>query len=393
MKKVKSDNSYKLGIICPSDFVYGVRGGAAGFISNIMNDFTAEKVTIFGISVSNNNPWEHISINEKVKFVPICKLKYPSKIPMRLKVLIYYFIFRKKILENHIDLLYIHMPECCLPFIFFKKVPVIYHQHGSANPVALSQFNYARTNFFQNVFELILKLIYRNADHIIAIDRFCYAKAINNGAEKTATLLRNAIDTNRYKPNDTLRQVARQKYEITQSQYVILFVGRIEKTKGVLHLLECVTQLNAKKLKFHIFFAGDGSYLPFANNYVKENKFNDCVTFLGRVDHDQLPLYYNMADVLALPSDMEGIPMVILESLSCGTPVVASRVGGIPEIVDHGRNGFLVDDLSPENLTNMIIKTFKMNKERKTISTSVHRFSTFEYMIQFDKIINKLLGS
>ena len=124
------------------------------------------------------------------------------------------------------------MPECCLLFIFFKKVPVIYHQHGSANPVALSKFNYARTNFFQNVFELILKLIYRNADWIIAIDRFCYTQAINNGAEKTTTLLRNAIDNNRYKPNDSLRQIGRQKHGIVQSQYVILFVGRIEKTKG-----------------------------------------------------------------------------------------------------------------------------------------------------------------
>ena len=391
MNRYKSSKSYNLGIICPSDFIYGVRGGAAGFISNIMNDFTAEKITIFGVSMSDNSPWEGKSINEKVKFIPICKIKYPSKIPMRLKVLIYYFIFRKKILENHIDLLYIHMPECCLPFIFFKKVPVIYHQHGSANPVALSKYNYARTSFFQNLFEFILRLIYRNADWIIAIDRFCYIKAINNGAGKTTTLLRNAIDIKRYKPNDILRKAGRQEHGIIQGQYVILFVGRIEKTKGVLHLLKCVAQLDSKKLKFHIFFAGDGSFLPFAKNYVKDNRFDNYVTFLGRVDHEKLSLYYNMADVMVLPSDMEGIPMVILESLSCGTPVVASRVGGIPDIVDHGHNGFLVDDLSPENLTNMILKALKMNKERKAISTSVHRFSASEYMIHFDHIIDKLL--
>ena len=87
MKTIRSEKSYRLGVICPSDFVYGVSGGAAGFISNIMSNFSAEKVIIFGISLSHITPWECITINEKVKFIPICKLKYPSKIPMRLKVI------------------------------------------------------------------------------------------------------------------------------------------------------------------------------------------------------------------------------------------------------------------------------------------------------------------
>jgi glycosyltransferase involved in cell wall biosynthesis len=145
------------------------------------------------------------------------------------------------------------------------------------------------------------------------------------------------------------------------------------------------------KIEFHIFFAGEGSFISFAKDFVEVNKFDGFVTFLGHVDHDKLPLFYNMADVLVLPSNMEGIPMVILESLSCGTPVVASRVGGIPDLIDHGMNGFLVDDISPKNLTNFIVKAVQMEKEGKKISNSVRRFSTSEYMGRFDSIIKNIL--
>ena len=88
-----------------------------------------------------------------------------------------------------------------------------------------------------------------------------------------------------------------------------------------------------------------------------KNNFSDNITFLGHVSHEDLPSYYNMADILTLPSDMEGIPMVILESLACGTPVVSSNVGGIPDIIANGINGIVLDDLSPDQLASAIIET------------------------------------
>jgi glycosyltransferase involved in cell wall biosynthesis len=393
MNNSELQNRFKLGVICASDFVLGVRGGAAGFVSNVMDDFSADQVIVFGISLGYSNPWEAIKINDKVHFLPICKLSYPSIIPMRLKVLLFYFLYRNKIYKHNIDLLYIHTLECCLPFIFFKKAPLIYHQHGSANPVELSRFSYARSLLFKKIFELILKLVHKKIDWIIAIDRLCYLKAINNGAEKKTTLLRNAINIKIFKPNKKYREYGLLKYKIDKDKRVILFVGRIEKTKGVMHLIKCITYFKLNKIRFHIFFAGDGSYLQIAKNYVKENDFDYCVTFLGSVGHSELPIYYNMADVLVLPSEMEGIPMVILESLACGTPVVASRVGGIPDIIINGKNGFLVDDLSQEYLAKNIIKALNNNINRETIASTVNQYSNNEFMRHFDEITKKLISS
>ena len=155
-----------------------------------------------------------------------------------------------------------------MPFTFFNKIPVIYHQHGSANPVALSRFNYARTKFFQGIFKLISKWIYRYADWIIAIDDLCYEEARSYRAEKKTTLLRNAINIDRYKQNDNLRQVGRDRFGIAKDKYVLLFAGRIEETKGVLRLLKCIPYLKSK-IEFHIFFAGEGSFYFVCQRFCK----------------------------------------------------------------------------------------------------------------------------
>ena len=68
----------------------------------------------------------------------------------------------------------------------------------------------------------------------------------------------------------------------------------------------------------------------------------DLATFLGRRDQDELPYYYSAADVCIVPSHYESFGLVALEALACGTPVVASRVGGLTYIVEDGVNGFLV---------------------------------------------------
>ncbi len=81
--------------------------------------------------------------------------------------------------------------------------------------------------------------------------------------------------------------------------------------------------------------------------------------FEGRIAHDLLPLYYNAADVCVVPSQYESFGLVALEAMACGTPVVASRVGGLPTIIQHGSTGYLKSWRCPETFANsveMIIK-------------------------------------
>jgi glycosyltransferase involved in cell wall biosynthesis len=284
------------------------------------------------------------------------------------------------------------MPECCLPFLKNNKnIPVIYQKHGSANPVAKSKFTYGRIILFRKFFEYVLQLIYKKAQWIIAIDRSTHKEIIKRRGKKRSSLLMNAVDMNKFFPDRVQRNDARKHYALKKYDNAILFVGRIEITKGPKLLLDCIPWFKERECPFHIFFAGEGTYKTYLENYVMRMKYNASVTFLGHLPHDYLPKIYNMSDVLILPSETEGAPMVVLESLACGTPVVASNVGGIPDIVSDGINGIVLNDLSPEKLAFSIISILFNKLSRQEISQSVRTFSASNFVDSLDSIITNVL--
>ena len=211
------------------------------------------------------------------------------------------------------------------------------------------------------------------------------------GAKKKTSLLMNAVDIEKFLPDSVLRKHARKRFGLAEKDFAILFVGRIEKPKGPKQLLDCIPFLREGKYPFHVFFAGEGTYKPYLENHVITKNYEQSVTFLGHVKHDDLPLYYNMADVLVLPSEIEGIPMVILESFACGTPVVASNVGGIPDIVIDGINGIVLDDLSPKRLKTAIIDILFKEIGREKIHRSIENLSVSNFVKSFDGIVSNVL--
>jgi glycosyltransferase involved in cell wall biosynthesis len=119
---------------------------------------------------------------------------------------------------------------------------------------------------------------------------------------------------------------------------LLLTVARLVPWKGIDHLLRAVTRLPDVRL----LVAGDGPDEARLRALAASEGVADRVTFLGRVHHERLALYYRAADYFVLYSGYEGLPHVVLESLLAGTPVIASDKGGNPEVVRHGENGLLV---------------------------------------------------
>jgi glycosyltransferase involved in cell wall biosynthesis len=115
------------------------------------------------------------------------------------------------------------------------------------------------------------------------------------------------------------------------------------------------------------------------------------VKFLGKISHNELPAYYNMADLLALPSKMEGVPMVILEALACGRPILATAVGGIPDLLVNGKNGVLMNEGSIIELAKGITDMAGMNWDRDQINNSASAWGAVSVSEKLVTVFKKLV--
>ena len=158
------------------------------------------------------------------------------------------------------------------------------------------------------------------------------------------------INLDLFKPID--RQIARKRLGMNGHK-VVLFVGRINPLKGLDRLIEAVGQLKINDDIKLVVVGGDG---------VNEGETDNVVDFVGQVAQKELPLYYSAADVCVIPSYYESFCLVALESLACGTPLVATNVGGISGVVKHGENGYIVTGNDPayiaDALSNMLYERY-----------------------------------
>jgi len=140
----------------------------------------------------------------------------------------------------------------------------------------------------------------------------------------------------------------RKEWRFDETEVVIGTVGRLVPVKGHIILLEALRILHDSHQNVRLLVIGEGPLRSHLEAEVKRLGLKQVVTFAGH--KEQAYDFINMMDIFALPSLHEGIPMVLLEALALKRPVIASRVGGIPEVVLHGHTGLLIDHSNPAEL-------------------------------------------
>lgn len=147
----------------------------------------------------------------------------------------------------------------------------------------------------------------------------------------------------------------------------ILFAGAMRPVKGLDYLISALPLIKEEIPKFKLILAGDGPLRPKLEQRIQNEGFSQYVEFLGQVPHDQAIHLVQSSDLVVLPSLSEGTPTVMFEALACKTPLIASHVGGIPEIITHGQNGFLIPPKKPEAISNAIIYLLKNEEARERL--------------------------
>jgi D-inositol-3-phosphate glycosyltransferase len=177
-----------------------------------------------------------------------------------------------------------------------------------------------------------------------------------------------------FRPMD--RSIARRRIGAGVDEKLVLYVGRFAPEKGLERLLQAAARLRHIPGLRLIIVGGDGDR-DSAQRRMKEVSrgcgLADRVAFRGRVEQGELPWYYSAADLLALPSSYESFGMVALEALACGTPVAATRVGAMEDLLRDSQNGRLSQDISPSSLAAAIEALLKDRAAPQQTAEAIRR--------------------
>jgi glycosyltransferase involved in cell wall biosynthesis len=195
----------------------------------------------------------------------------------------------------------------------------------------------------------------RSADKIITLCSFFRDEAIKffDIKKNDFVVIPNGVDI---PENGKITINIREKYHITNNDIVFLFVGGTQKRKGISELINAfnMTDIQNKKLLIVGVITKD----------FKNKKFGENITLTGRITNERLKDIYSCADIFILPTKWEGQPIVVLEAMSYGLPIITTNKYGMVDQVDDGITGFLLDSLQPERIAEKMERIVAMNYKK-----------------------------
>ncbi|MGB9684574.1 MAG: glycosyltransferase family 4 protein [Candidatus Bathyarchaeales archaeon] len=211
-----------------------------------------------------------------------------------------------------------------------------------SKPIVLTQHNtFIKYGGFLDFAEklndlLIGRRVLRESDKIITVSKATLNYVLSLGADQQKTeVLYNGVDLERFKLSASKMEI-RKILGFPKNSFIVLTVRRLVYKNGIDLLLESAKIAVKKNPSLLFLVVGSGPDFEKINLKIHEFKLENNFRLLGFVSDAFLPLYYNASDVFVLPSKSgEGLPLVILEAMACGLPVIATNVGGSPEVVDE----------------------------------------------------------
>ncbi|RLC62611.1 MAG: hypothetical protein DRI01_06595 [Chloroflexi bacterium] len=156
------------------------------------------------------------------------------------------------------------------------------------------------------------------------------------------------------------------------------YIGRFEETKGILNLVKAVPLISAQRPDVQYCFGGGGSLWHRAVDKLKESVLPEKIKLLEWVSQNDLPHYLNQIKLFILPSETEGLPRAIMEAMACGAVVLATPVGGVPDLIQDGVTGFILSDNSPECIAKNVVRALE-HQALDEIAQNARRLIQREY--------------
>ncbi len=183
---------------------------------------------------------------------------------------------------------------------------------------------------------------------------------------------------------------------VSRREEQIGFIGRLVEEKGILDFIRAIPLVLEHRPALQILIVGTGILDPTVETALADQPWASHVRWIRRVDHAQIPEVMNQLKLLVVPSSDEGLPNIILEAMGCGTPVLATAAGGIPDLVIHEETGFMLTDKSPEALAQAITQALSHpNLERITARAKAYtaeNYSLESARQRYKAILDRMVG-
>ena len=249
-------------------------------------------------------------------------------LPIRLSKYISGILLKRIIKKYNIEIIHANSEAAGIVAVKTRQkynldIPIVYTAHG--------------------VLPAKVKDIINQVDKIIAVSNFSREAAIKEGfSANKIEVVYNGVDIDKFKPHEEKRNLLRKKYNIPQDAFTMIIVSRIKnlRNKGHQHLLNVLSEYEVSKY-WHLVVIGKGKGLGSLKQKVKEHNLQDRVHLLGH--KTDVENYEDMADVVVLPSYFETFGLVLAEGMAMEKPAVAFKVGGVPEVIEDNKTGFVVD--------------------------------------------------
>ncbi len=185
------------------------------------------------------------------------------------------------------------------------------------------------------------------------------------------------------------------KNKIEEKGDLVGYIGNLARNKGVWEFVEAIPLLLEENSNIDYLIGGDGPLLAAIRDKIEKDSLQHKVRLTGWISHDnELCDYLNQLKLLVLPSYSEGLPGIILEAMACGTPVLATPVGAIPDIIKDGETGFILENNSPECVARNILRALEhpdLNQIARNARTLIEQRYTYETMVKrYREILGKI---
>lgn len=236
--------------------------------------------------------------------------------------------------------------------------------------------------------DAIISRVLNNADAVITASQatFNEAKRIVGNINKVH-LISNGVDVQKFNPNLNDSKIRKR---LGIEKHLVIFALRSHEPKyGLEYLIRAASMVTKERQDVALVIGGDGSLRCYHEQLATKLGIKEKIIFVERIPQHEVPYYYAMSDIVVVPSLQEAFGLVVSEAMACGKPVIGTNVGGIPDQIIDGYNGFLVPPRNPENIAEKIIWLINNPNEAKRMGINGRK--TVEEKFDINKRIDKII--